>query len=518
MAQVDELRGGEHRAAAIGEHPVKVRRADEVAIEHHLRRLAVHGDDVPARAERRRTSVADHDDAIAEVEIAPRVQVEHLARRDGSHEEKRRDGLEGHGRRGFLPRGRVAERRAERLHRLLRGHLGKLGHEGFPRRGGRLEPRLGRLELRETRILREMLERRLEFQTLESGIRVRVDGVEHPPVLRLVLLHELHRVLRVLPPVPVLPGAGVIRHAETLRRGFEVQTEIDAVEPTRVLRRRHPQRTGEHAQPAKREPQLLRHRVRRLVSPAHHALQDASADAGARRYGFDETLEALPGDGAGDGGDGAEVASTEVQRGIPRGEAAEIVGVGGVRGGTFRQARARARIRRERELRGQQRLRLSETFLQRSVGVAHETFALAAVQRDGDLALHVDASRREEFVRRALRLRAPLGRPVRGSNPAADDLLGLVAHRHHHRLAKVGPTHVHASAEKMREARRARRAVAAGAKRGVATLPDAKDQRLLLRGGAEDVHAGVFKVAAHRQRVHRGKPWGTIDAELHPVE
>ena len=497
---------------------MKVRRADEIAIEHHLRRLAVHGDDVPAGAKRRRTAVADHDDAIAEVEIAPRVQVEHLARGDGSHEEKRRDGLEGHGWRGFLlSRGGVAERRAERLHRLLRRNLGKLGHEGFPRRGGRLEPRLGRLELRETLLLREMLERRLEFQTLESRIRIRVDGVEHPPVLRLVLLHELRRVLRVLPPVPVLPGAGVIRHAKTLRRGFEVQTEIDAIEPSGVLRGRHPERTGEHAQPARREPQLLRQRVRRFVSPANHALQDASTDAGTRRNGIHETLETLPGDAVRDGGDGAEVTSTEIQRDVSRGEAAEIVGVG-VRGGVLRQARARARVRGERQLRGQQRLRLAETFLQRSVRVAHETFALATVQRDGDLALHVDAARRQKFVRRALRLRAPLGRTVRGSNPASHNLLGLVAHRHDHRLSKVRPTHVHASAEKMREARRAVGPVAAGAKRDVAPLPDAKNQRLFLRGGAEDVHAGVLELAAHRQRVHRGKSGGTIDAELHSVE
>ena len=55
-------------------------------------------------------------------------------------------------------------------------------------------------------------------------------------------------------------------------------------------------------------------------------LEDAAADARVRRGGLDETLEAAPGDEPGDGRDGAEIRTAEVQRRVARAEPAGIAG------------------------------------------------------------------------------------------------------------------------------------------------------------------------------------------------
>ena len=123
MRQVDELRSGQHRASLLREHAVQIGGSDEVAVEHHLRRLAVHRADEPAGAERRRARVSDHHHPVAQVKVPSGVEVEHLARADRLHQKQRGDALERDGRRRLRLDGRRDE---DVLDSLLGGDAGKL--------------------------------------------------------------------------------------------------------------------------------------------------------------------------------------------------------------------------------------------------------------------------------------------------------------------------------------------------------------------------------------------------------
>ena len=331
VREVHELRDGEHRAALLGEDAVQIRRPDEVArVEHHLRRLAVRGDDEAPRAEGRRPAVADHRDAVAQLEVSAGVQVHDLALRHGTHQQQGRDPLE---RDGFelrvprVPHALPADGGVERLYGRVGGDFGKLTDQRFLGARRRLQPRLERLERGQTRRLGDVLQGDVELQALEPAVRVALQRREHPPVRPLVLLHQLDRALAVVPPRAVLARPREPRDAQALRRGFEVQTDVDAVEPAAVLRRRDPQRARERGERPGVEAELTRDGARGLEpTRGGGRLEDAAADARVRRGGLDETLEAAPGDEPGDGRDGAEVRTAEVQRRVARAEPAGIAG------------------------------------------------------------------------------------------------------------------------------------------------------------------------------------------------
>eukprot|EP00982_Pelagococcus_subviridis_P004957 29420-Pelagococcus_subviridis.AAC.5 len=447
MRQVDELRRGQQRASALRQRAVKVRRADEVDVEHHLRGFAVHGDDVPSRPERRRAAVADHRDAVAQVEVAAGVQVQYLTRSHRLHQRERGDGLERDRRRSparHLPR---AGRGVQRPDRLLRGDFGELRDERLSRRGRRLEPRFKILKHPQPARLRDVLERVVEEEALESVVRVRHDRVEDPAVLRFVLLHELDRVLGVLPAVAFLLRARVVRHAQPFVPRLEVQPDVDAVETAAVLRGRDPQRPGELRQRARVQTELPRDRAGVLVPSPEDALKNAPPDPRARRGWLDRHLQPLRLVDRRDRRHRAKVRPAEVQRRVADAEPGDrslrvLRGVARQRR-ALREPRRRRRVGEEDDVHGYPRVGLSEALLQRPVRVPHQPFARAAVQRHVHAA-DVEPSCREHLVRGALRLRVPLGRAVRRSNPTrARDLFSRVAHGDDHRLSQIRPSDVH---------------------------------------------------------------------------
>ena len=180
----------------------------------------------------------------------------------------------------------------------------------------------------------------------------------------------------------------------------------------------------------------------------HHPPRDASVG----RHGLHEHLQALTLLHARDGGHGAEVRSAEVERDVADGEPAGGFKIIPVERGSLLHPRRRGRVRREHELRGEERVRLAEPFLERAVGVAHQPLARSDVQRDGRLP-DVHPSLRHPLVRHPLHLRAPLARGVRDADTAAGDLLRLVRHRHDHRLLQVRPVDVHAAVDQVRVGR-----------------------------------------------------------------
>ena len=399
----------------------------------------------------------------------------------------------------------------QRFDRRLGRHLGELGHERPARGGGGLDPGFARLERRQAFRLGHVRERDVQLQTFETVFGIRHERVEHPAVVLLVVLQELDRELRELPPGAVLTGPRVIRDAQPFRLRLQVQTEVDAVVPTRVFARRDPQRTGELRQRARAQTDFARHRAEVLVPAALHALQDAAPDARARRRGLDGNLQAAR-VRAHHRRRRAEMRAPQKQSRVAGAKAARRVARarrGGERG-ALRESRARVGVRGEHELRGDGVLRLPEALLQRPVGVTHQTFARAHVNRDGDdTAIH--AARHEELVRRLLGRRAPLARAMRDAPPARDDFLAAVAHRRHGSLAQVRPADVHAPPDQVREGRGARRVVFFRVGRrvgrrnavlffskkrikqtGVSAFVDFDDERLLLGRRAEHVHPRVF--------------------------
>ena len=369
-----------------------------------------------------------------------------------------------------------------------------------------------------------MFKRDVQLQTFEAVFGIRHQRVKHPPVVLLVVLQELDRELRELPPGAVLTGPRVIRDAQAFRDRLQVQTEVDAVVPPRVFGRRDPQRTGELRQRARAQADFARHGAEVLVPAALHALQDAAADARARRRGLDGDLQAAR-VRAHHSRRRAEMRAPQKQSRVAGAKAARRGALVARRGerGALREPRARVGVRGEHELRGDGVLRLPEALLQRSVGVAHQTFARAHVDRDGDGAA-IHAFGHEERLRRLLSGRAPLARAVRDAPPARHDLLAAVAHRRHGSLAQVRPADVHAPTDQVREGRGACRVVRVppvlffAKKRqqtGIAAFVDSHDERLLLGSRAEHVHPRVLQLAAAFQSVHGREAWWTLHAELH---